>query len=245
MFKAMIKSRIHPLVWERLGQAKQEYKWTKRIMHCDDPLVPVFQKYLSYKHGFYVDVGSNDGRSCSNTYHLEKFQNWSGILVEPIMHIFFRSRQIRSIEANKFFNCALVGKDYKKDSVELLYSGMMSITKTSNQEYTPEEWAQVGSQFLSRGENVQRTWSQARTLESILLEADSPRLVDLLSIDVEGAEYGVLEGIDFENWIFKYILIETTENSRADTLLNSKGYKHIETIAQNILFAHPSMVTSK
>jgi hypothetical protein len=61
--KKLIKSKLHPLVWERLGQAKQEFYWTKKQFHCDLELIPVFEKYLTKSDGHYVDVGANDGRS--------------------------------------------------------------------------------------------------------------------------------------------------------------------------------------
>ena len=45
------------------------------------------------------------------------------------MHQYFRSKQIRSGH-NKFFNAACVSKDYKEDTVELLYSASMSTIVT-------------------------------------------------------------------------------------------------------------------
>jgi len=131
MIKKLIKARIHPLVWDKIGQVKKEYAYTSQKYHCDEILIPVFQKYFSKSNGFYVDIGASDGRAASNTYHLEKFQDWCGILVEPIMHVHFRSRQIRDLKRNIFFNCALVASDYVGKTVELLYSGLMTISKES------------------------------------------------------------------------------------------------------------------
>lgn len=128
-FKSLFKQCLHPLVWERLGQVKQEFNWTRKKYHCDEDLIPIFKKYFSKINGFYVDIGANDGRSSSNTYHLEKSQGWHGILVEPIMHLYFRSRQIRDLNRNIFLNCAVVGKDYDKQVIELLYSNLMTVSK--------------------------------------------------------------------------------------------------------------------
>ena len=240
--KKLIKSKLHPLVWERLGQAKQEFYWTKKEFHCDLELIPVFKKYLTKSDGYYVDIGANDGRSVSNTYHLEKYQGWKAVLIEPIMHISFRSRQLRSIDSNKFYNCACVSDKYVGDNIRLLYSGLMSVTVSDTQDYDPESWAIAGVPFLARGEHVQETWSKARTLESILRESNSPSRIDLLSIDTEGAEFNVLQGVLFENWVFEYILIETIVNSNAFALLEANGYIHIESISQNLLFCHPEVL---
>jgi FkbM family methyltransferase len=241
--KRLFKLSLHPLVWERLGQAKQEFKWTRKKYHCDENLIPIFKKYLSKSNGFYIDIGANDGRSTSNTYHLENSQEWRGILVEPIMHVYFRSRQIRDLNKNVFFNCAVVGKDYDKEVVELLYSGLMTVTKKiGGGAFGAENWARAGGKFLSRGEAITRTFSLARTAESVLLEGKAPTRIDLLSIDVEGAEFSVLDGLNFSNWIFEYILIETSEGSPAFLKLIEEGYLHIESIKQNLLFVHPSMI---
>src|ERR1700675_2623345 len=34
--------------------------------------------------GFFVEAGANDGYTQSNTYWLERFRGWRGLLVEPI-----------------------------------------------------------------------------------------------------------------------------------------------------------------
>jgi hypothetical protein len=107
MFKNFIKSNIYPLVWQKLGEARKEFAYSSQKYHCDENLIPVFKKYLSKVNGFYVDVGANDGRASSNTYHLEKLQNWQGILIEPVMHLHFRSREIRDLKRNTFSTALL------------------------------------------------------------------------------------------------------------------------------------------
>lgn len=186
-----------------------------------------------------MDVGACDGRAASNTYHLEKFQNWKGVLIEPIMHAYFRSRQIRDVNRNNFFNCALASHNYTEKAVELLYSGLMTISSESI--FSGKEWADTGSKFLGNGEVVTTFYSVARTLQSVLIESNAPTRIDFLTIDVEGAELSILQGVNFSDWVFEYILIERIEGSEAFRKLVNEGYIHIETIRQNILFTHPSM----
>ena len=240
MFKAFVKSKIHPLVWQKLGQAKQEFAYVAQKYHCDENLIPFFKEILSKDNGFYVDVGAHDGRAASNTYHLEKCQNWQGVLIEPIMHVYLRSFEIRDPKRNIFFNCALVSNTYNEKTVELLYSGLMTISNESS--FLVKEWADLGSKFLGNGEVVTPFYSLARTLQSVLIEANAPARIDFLSIDVEGAELSVLQGVNFSDWVFEYILIETAEGSEAFKKLINEGYIHTKSISQNILFTHPSMV---
>jgi hypothetical protein len=79
-------------------------------------------------------------------------------------------------------------------------------------------------------------------LQSVLIESNAPARIDFLTIDVEGAELSVLQRVNFSDWVFEYILIETAEGSEAFKKLINEGYIHTKSISQNILFTHPSMV---
>lgn len=243
LVKKLIKKSFDPLVWDSLGRARQEYRYSKKRFHCDSNLVPIFEKYLGKQGGYYIEVGANDGRSGSNTFHLEKFQGWHGILVEPIMHLYFNCRRNRDTRRNLIFNCACVDFGYREHLVEFMYSGMMTISTSLPGSNDVSEWTRAGSRFLSSGETVQKTWSLARTLDSILVESKAPTHIDFISIDVEGAEYSVLSGIDFERFVFDYILIETSHNSPSYNLLLELGYECKEIIMQNILFGKTNVLS--
>ena len=123
--------------------------------------------------------------------------------------------------------------------------GMIKSPSKLSTTFKPCDWAESGSEFLGGGEVVTEICSQARTLESILIEANAPTRIDLLSIDVEGAELSVLKGVNFANWIFEYILIETTQGSEAFLELVNQGYVYLKSIDQNILFMHSSLANTK
>ena len=40
--------------------------------------------FKGYKNGFFVDVGSHDGKTINNTLYFELINNWTGINIEPI-----------------------------------------------------------------------------------------------------------------------------------------------------------------
>lgn len=56
--------------------------------------------------------------------------------------------------------------------------------------------------------------------------------VDLFSLDVEGFEINVLNGIDFEELSIGYILIETSNIDSVKEIL-SRYYKLIETLSKH------------
>ena len=65
----------------------------------------------------------------------------------------------------------------------------------------------------------------------------SALLIDLLSLDVEGAEIEVLKGIDHETYRFKYMCIECRNIEKLEKYLNQVGYLLIEPLSvQDYLF---------
>jgi len=57
-----------------------------------------------------------------------------------------------------------------------------------------------------------RDWSagtvRSRSLQSVLVEAGAPRFIEFLSLDVEGFEWEVLRGFDFDTYTFGALAIE-------------------------------------
>ena len=73
----------------------------------------LLEKTLDYDHGFFVELGANDGETQSNTFYFEKNRNWRGVLVEPILHNYLHCRKVRSL-GTKIFCAACVGFDYQE-----------------------------------------------------------------------------------------------------------------------------------
>lgn len=230
--KKLLRNRLGEEAWKKLGQAKQEFYWKSKRYFCDPALIPYFEKFLDFDEGFYLDVGACDGRASSNTYHLEKRQNWSGILIEPVLHQYFRCRELRSHFSNKFFCCACVPFDYKKEVIEMRFAGLMTLTKGTS-EFNVDEWTLKGKRFLGSSEQLVDFYAQARTLDSILNEANAPTEIDFISIDVEGAEYSVLSGINLDKYRFKFIFIEGKAESRAVKHLLERGYECLDVVNNN------------
>jgi hypothetical protein len=87
---------------------------------------------------------------------LRRVWTGGGVLIEPIMHQHFRSKQIRD-SRNTFTNAACVSKDYKELVVELLYLATMSTVVTKGDEEEASVWADEGRKYFSRSESVERT----------------------------------------------------------------------------------------
>jgi FkbM family methyltransferase len=170
---------------------------------------------LQKKKGFFIEAGANNGINQSNTLYLERYLNWRGLLVEPVPALAEACRLNRPkciVE-----NCALVPFDYEADSIEMLYCNLMSVVKGGMKSEDEER------QHVEKGAAVQRITPYeltvpARSLSSLL---DQHRIqeIDLLSLDVEGFELGVLKGIDFSRHAPAFMLIEARYREEIEAFL--------------------------
>ena len=189
------------------------------------------KNFLNYENGYFLEIGANDGFRQSNTYYFEKKLNWKGILIEPILHKYIECKKNRSIK-NKYFCNACVSFDHNEKFVKLLYSNLMTIpTNLQSDIYDKYEHANHSNIIKKNQEEVIEFFSKARTLNSILIECNAPKKIDFLSLDVEGAEIEVLKGIDFKNYEFKYILIESRKIEKISSFLSKHNYKFIEKLS--------------
>jgi len=185
-------------------------------------------KYLDFDNGYFIEIGAHDGVNNSNTLHYEKYKKWKGILIEPSFS-YAHLKKNRS-KINKFFNCGCIEFNGIKETT-LLNSGDYSICKNIvNAEYF--SW-HSNKQFLANKEMIE-TKIKLRTLNSILIESNSPNLIDFFSLDVEGMEINVLKGVDFKIFNFKYLLIECSNKEKFEEILKFltlKEYNYIENLS--------------
>jgi FkbM family methyltransferase len=168
------------------------------------------ERYLPEREGFFVEAGANDGYVQSNTYYFERLRGWRGVLVEPIPELFAVCRVERP--AATVFNCALVAEDRPGATIKMHYGDLQSVVEGARGSAEDDlAHARAGRVALEVGWD--RGWEvevPARTLSSILDEVGAPE-VDLLSLDVEGFEADVLEGLDLERHPPRYVLVEVLE----------------------------------
>jgi FkbM family methyltransferase len=183
--------------------------------------------YLNFDNGFFIEAGANDGISQSNTVFLERYKNWTGILIEPIpdlakLCLHYRPRCV--VE-----NYALVPFDYDQDEIDMYYCNLMSLVKQAMS-------AEEVKQHIAQGCEVQKIESYevkvaAVTLNSIL-EKHKVKRIDLLSLDVEGFELQVLRGLNFNQFRPHFMLIEVRNRQKIDSFCRTVSYKPVAELSQ-------------
>ncbi|TRY72331.1 hypothetical protein TCAL_11452 [Tigriopus californicus] len=183
------------------------------------------------RNGFFIESGAADGLYHSNTLFLETQRNWTGILIEPNPSQ-FQVLQKAKRNCHSLQGCLSV-HNYAEE-VTFLNAGHVGGIKGVN---------------VPRSISQQRTWSNYRRISfesrvqcfplySILLALGNPR-VDLLSLDVEGAELEILQTIPWDKVDIGVILVEVDPWSKhaIHNILALHGYVFIRSIrGQDRLF---------
>ncbi len=173
---------------------------------------------LSFRqYGFFVEFGATDGVHLSNTYLLEKSFNWTGILAEPSRQYYEQLSKNRKCAIDNRCVYALSGEKVEFEEIENTGLSQMSMYR--------------GGDYLSYSRGKKNKYLiETVSLNDLLKEHNAPKIIDYLSIDIEGGEYDVLKSLDFESYKFTVITVEHNYTSKRNdifNLLTSKGYLRI------------------
>jgi len=160
---------------------------------------------LDKDEGYFVEAGANDGFTQSNTYWLERFRGWRGLLVEPMQELYDEARAERP--GATLVRAALVPLDQDGETVTMHFGDLMSVVDGARGGPGGEaEWVAPG--LVLGWRDGYRADVPARSLSSLLDELGAPAEIDLLSLDVEGYEPQVLRGLDLNRHAPRWILVE-------------------------------------
>ena len=232
--KKYIKNRVYPPIYDLLKY--WYFKLLKGSFYAKDELDKKLLKYINYKNGFYVELGANNGFSQSNTLYFELKKEWRGILIEPSPNLYLQCCYFRNNNTNKIFCNACVDFDYDRKYVDISYGDLMTISESIDLEIpNGQQFYEKRNMHIDRHHTFLKFGSIAATLDSILNKSEAPKVIDLLSVDVEGAELSVLSGIDFENYQFNFILVETRSPQKVKEFLLANGYDFVENLSNHDL----------
>lgn len=185
----------------------------------DAPLDPEMQMVAAFFgdiKGYFVEVGANEPRVRSQTWHLEQ-SGWSGLLIEPQPNL---ARELRAQRMAKVFAVACSGPEHDGGTLPLHVAGPLSSL----------DRASMAPGAVCEGVIE----ASVRTLDSVLEEAQAPEGFDFLSIDVEGHELEVLRGFSAARWRPRLILLEDhVADLSKHCALRAAGYRIVRRYENN------------
>ncbi|MCV3463664.1 FkbM family methyltransferase [Campylobacter sp. FU_497] len=188
------------------------------------------------KSYFFIDIGSNDGYTLSNTYALEhdNIQNWRGILIEADEKVFKKSIEYRP-NTDKY-NVALCNTDGEVQFMAI--RGGAQMLSGIVDEYCKEHLERIHREIKQDGGSYEIIKIQGAKFETIMKNYPQIQEIDYMSIDVEGGEMKILESIDFQKYKINLIGIEDNypQTSGIKQFLTKKGYKKIASMGCDTFF---------
>ena len=149
------------------------------------------------------------------------------MLVEPIPAHF--AQCLRNRPAALVEHAACVGADYNGDTITLADVGLMSLTgRAGSDQDAIKTHLAAGEKYAGRRRQLLEV--PARQLSQIL-DKHKVAAVDLLILDVEGAELDVLAGLDFARHAPRFLVVEERDATVAD-FLAARGYGGPQILAE-------------
>lgn len=154
----------------------------------------LMENIFNYKRGgFFLDCGCNDPINISNTYVMESEFDWSGIGIDLQISQNFPAARPRTIP----FQACLSSK--AGSIVDIVPGGgTTGINNDSSNDH-------IRKNLFSSGSYKTIT----TTLTQVLDACSAPKDIDFFSLDVEGHEISILEGLDRDRYSIDYICVET------------------------------------
>ena len=119
----------------------------------------------------------------------------------------------------------------------MIYSDLMTTINDNRiiNKVDSSKHALEGEQYLQKNEKIKEFIVETTTLNQIFEDVKAPIMMDFLSLDVEGSEIEVLNGIDFVDYNFKYIMVESRNDKQIIDYLENKNYYFIKKISKRDL----------
>lgn len=186
----------------------------------------VVAKLLGYKrNGFFVDLAANDATELSNTYSLEQRLGWTGLCIEPNpqywANLTYRDCQVVA---------AIVGNE-RMDEVHFRFDA-------GDHSGIAGEGFDNGPKFKSK--SLRR---YTVTLKEILERFNSPKIIDYLSLDVEGAEELIMLNFPLSEYRISILTVERPKGPLRD-VLEKNGFKFLKRLTKwgETLWAHETVM---
>jgi len=224
--------------FEELKQV--EGRWTGRLGGQFEEMGKVLGILQKKKGGFFIECGALNGEYLSNSLVLELEHGWSGILIEadPVS---FAQLTTRNRRAHSLNACLSPSPFPQRVQFEVMADNAVSGV------IGPDGRSQRARQGKFKNVGVSKVVGvQCFPLYSILLALGNPT-VDYFSLDVEGAEQGILETIPWDKVDIRVVQVELAHSDQQAVrrVMEGAGYTAALTLKVDMVFVKKGVKMSE
>ena len=210
-----IKKKIH--IFQNI-YFKHKYFIKKKSYSMDGEDIFILNHFKNKNNGFYIDVGCYHPLHRNNTFLLHK-NGWSGINIDIHQFSIDLFNYLRPNDVN--LNCAVSNSN---GVTKMFYQKKLSQLSTID-----EKQAKIAFQG-----NIKTSEIKCFTLDAILEKLKfNDKKIDLLDIDVEGADLKVLKGFSLEKFKPELICVEIHEKEIKD----SEIYEYLSNFSYELVWS--------
>ena len=210
-----IKKKIH--IFQNI-YFKHKYFIKKKSYSMDGEDIFILNHFKNKNNGFYIDVGCYHPLHRNNTFLLHK-NGWSGINIDIHQFSIDLFNYLRPDDVN--LNCAVSNSN---GVTKMFYQKKLSQLSTID-----EKQAKIAFQG-----NIKTSEIKCFTLDAILEKLKfNDKKIDLLDIDVEGADLKVLKGFSLEKFKPELICVEIHEKEIKD----SEIYEYLSNFSYELVWS--------
>ena len=166
---------------------------------------------------YFVEFGATNGKTSSNTYMLEKNYQWKGIVAEPnpFWHEDLYKNRSCSIDTRCVFS-------ETGQTLEFLMTDIADLSTIKG--------FGTGDEFKAEREKSKTITVETVSLLDLLNTHNAPRVINYMSVDTEGSEYGILNSFFMQNegkYDVKALTVEHnyTMRDKIHEMMTANGYK--------------------
>jgi FkbM family methyltransferase len=228
-FKNALSGKAKKVSWGAFTDAVRGKIFYGQIQE-DRVMYETFFETPPYRNGFFVELGAFDGLNLSNTKFFEDYLGWRGLLIEPNPEEFKRLTDNRP-------KCILVNAAVSTVDGEVSFlgnGGTGGMIHTMADEFK-EQW---------HSDHNKRPYSVPSMPFKKILQQHQVKRIDLLSVDVEGGEFEVLDTLDWNIPIYVIGIELDNHNPEKDekcrALLRKNGFSFVKKVDVCELWQNPA-----
>ena len=174
------------------------------------------------RNGTFLEFGATDGIELSNSFMLEKYFGWTGVLAEP------SPQWHSSLYKNRPNTTILTECIYNETGKQLDFFVSDRGVLSTLQEFKDSDAKSMPGNTQARNAAGYTCVVNTISLNDVILKYFNGVQIDYMSVDTEGSELLILENFNFEKYAPKIVTVEhnfSDQQNELDDLLIKNNYR--------------------